>query len=205
MRLLVCLLRWACLMAVSIAALEGCVAVVGGAALGSAIVYADRRSTGIQIEDSQIENRVNSALSERFARESVRIDVTSYDEEVLLAGMVPQEKDRADAEALAASRQNVRRVTNELAIGSLAGLSSQADDVLLSSKVHAALLEVKGLPPGIVKASTTLASVYLFGKVSAEEAELAKQATSRVSGVKRVVAAFEILTPEQYKQYAKSQ
>lgn len=196
------IVRSACLVAASVATLGGCVvAAVGGAAFGGAVVIADRRSTGIQLEDAQIEHRINSALSDHFTRESVRIDVTSYDQEVLLAGQVPQEKDRADAEALAAAAQNVHHVTNELTIGSLSGLSGQGDDALLAGKVRTSLLEVKGLQPGVVKTSTTMGSVYLFGKVSAEEADLAKQSASRVSGVKRVVALFEILTPEEYAKY----
>ncbi len=203
MRELVSVLRWACLIAASATAMNGCVVAVGGAALGGALVYADRRSTGIQLADTQIENRVNSGLNDRFARESVRIDVTSYDQHVLLAGQVPQEKDRQDAEALAASSEEVRGVTNELTIGSLAGLSSQADDAFLAGKVREALIEVKGLPAGVVKTSATLGSIYLFGKVSAEEAELAKQAASRVSGVKRVVVLFEILSPEEYARFVK--
>ena len=196
------LVRSACLIAASVASLSGCVvAAVGGAALGGAVVISDRRSTGIQLEDAQIEHRVNSALNEHFSRESVRIDVTSYDQDVLLAGQVPQEKDRTDAEALAAAAENVHHVTNELAIGSMGGLSNQAEDALLGSRVGTTLLGVKGLPPGVVKTSATLGSVYLFGKVSAAEADLAKQSASRVSGVKRVVALFEILTPEEFAKY----
>ncbi len=37
--------------------------VVGGAAVGGAIVATDRRSVGIQIEDEAIERRVNRALA----------------------------------------------------------------------------------------------------------------------------------------------
>lgn len=195
--------RSSCLMGAIVAALGGCVvAAVGGAAFGGAVVIADRRSTGIQLEDAQIEHRINSALSDRFARESVRVDVTSYDQDVLLAGQVPQEKDRIDAEALATAAQNVHHITNELSIGSLAGLSSEADDAVLAGKVRASLLEVNGLPPGIVKTSATLGSIYLFGKVDAQEADLAKQSASRVSGVKRVVALFEILTPEERAKFS---
>jgi osmotically-inducible protein OsmY len=181
--------------------LQGCIAVVGGAALGGAIVLADRRPTGMQLLDAQIEHNINSALSDRFARQSARIDVTSYDQNVLLAGEVPQDKDRADAEALARGTESVRNVTNELTVGPLGGFNDGSEDTLLSTKVKAALLGVQGLPPEVVKTTATMGSIYLFGKVSAAEADLAKNAASQVSGVKRVVALFEILSPEEYARY----
>jgi osmotically-inducible protein OsmY len=122
--------------------------------------------------------------------------------EVLLAGQVPTEKDRLDAAALAAAQENVRHVTNDLGVGSMAGLSDSTADALLAVKVRSALLRTKGVPLEVIKTSCTLGSIYLFGKVSADEAEAAKRAASLVEGVKRVVAAFEILSPEEYAKYA---
>jgi osmotically-inducible protein OsmY len=187
-------LRRTLLLAAAAAALGGCVvAAVGvGGALGGAIVATDRRSMGIQLEDAQIEHRVNSALADRFARESVRIDVTSYNQKVLLAGQVPSEKDRADAEALANASLNVHQIVNELTIGSLAGLGNQTDDFLLAGKVRSALLDVPGLGANVVKVTCTDGSIYLFGEVNPAEADLAKRATSHINGVKRVVALFDL-------------
>jgi len=192
MRDSVATLRWVLALAAVSCALGGCVVALGGAALGGAIIATDRRSTGMQLEDAQIEYRVNQALDGRFSRESVRIDVTSYNQKVLLAGQVPQDKDRADAEALATASQNVRQVINELTIGSLAGLSATTDDNLLAGKVRAALLDVPGLATGVVKVTCTNGVIYLFGRVSDAESDLAKRATSHVNGVKRVVALFDV-------------
>ena len=184
------------------ATLGGCiVAAVGAGAIGGAVVMTDRRSAGIQLEDKQIEHRVDSALGDRFARQSVRIDVASYDQEVLLAGQVSSEQDRLDAAAIAARAENVRRVTNELEIGSLGGLSNGTDDALLAAKVRTSLLEEKGMAPGVVVVHCTLGSIYLFGKVNAHEAEVAKAVASHVEGVKRVVALFQILSPEEYARF----
>jgi osmotically-inducible protein OsmY len=179
----------------------GCVLLFGGAAVGTAIVGTDRRSVGIQLEDVEITHRVNTALEEHFARQSVHIDVYTYDQKVLLAGQVPTDQDRDYAERLAAVQQNVQQVHNELTIGSLAGLSSSSDDTLLAGKVRAALLEVSGLDKGVVRTNCTDGNIYLMGKVSAAEAELAKRAASHVNGVKRVVAYFEILTDAEYEEF----
>jgi osmotically-inducible protein OsmY len=193
-------LRWTTLIAACLIANTGCVLAVGGAAVGSALVATDRRSSGVQLEDAEIEHRVSKAMDTLFARRSVQIDVTSYSGKVLLAGTVPTEKDRQDAEVQAAYQQNVKHVINELTIGSLTGFNSSADDVILAAKVRASLLDVKGLPPGVVKVSVTLGHVYLFGKVSQQESTLAKDQASRISGVKRVVVLFDVLTPEEFSR-----
>lgn len=192
-------LRWLALLAAC--ACGSCVLLFGAGAAGGVLVATDRRSAGIQLEDTNIEIRINHALDERFARESVRIDVTSYNERVLLAGQVPTEKDRVDAETIARNSQNVRQVINELTLGSLAGLSSTMDDTLTASKVRAALLGASGLPANVVKTACTDGNVYLFGLVSRNEADIAKRTASQAGGVKRVVAAFEILSDAEMEAY----
>jgi len=189
------------LVAACCCAIGGCVVAVGGAALGGAVVATDRRSVGMQIEDAQIEHRINSALDDRFARESVDIGVTSYNQKVLLTGQVPHDKDRGDAEAIASASENVRMVVNELTIGSLSGLSSRTDDNLLAGKVRSALLDVPGLATGAVKVTCTDGTVYLLGRVGTTEADIAKRTASHVNGVKRVVALFDLLTDAELAQY----
>lgn len=193
--------RVALIIVVSACAISACVLAAGGAALGGAIVVTDRRSVGMQVEDTQIEHRINDALDARFARESVRIDVTSYDQKVLLAGQVPSEKDRSDAEAIANTSENVRQVIDELTIGSLAGLSSRTDDTIVAAKVRSALVDARGLDAGAVKIACTDGTIYLFGRVGTGEADIAKRTASRVDGVKRVVAMFELLTDAEVAQY----
>jgi len=189
------------LLGVVTASTSACFVLFGGAAVSTAIVGTDRRSVGKQIEDVEIEHRVNNALDEHFARQSVHIEVSSYDQKVLLTGQVPSEKDRDYAERLAAVQQDVQRVHNELAIGSLAGLNSASDDTLLAGKVKAALLDVPGLDKGVVKTICTDGNIYLMGRVGSNEAELAKRAASHVNGVKRVVAYFEILSDAELETF----
>lgn len=200
MRGLVSLFRSLLMMVASCAVLGGCVVAFGGAALGTAIVATDRRSMGIQLEDAQIEHRINSALDEHFARESVHIEVTSYNQKVLLAGQVPQEKDRGEAEAIAASSEGVRQVVNELTIESMSGLASRTEDTATAGKVRSALLQARGLPNGTVKVTCTDGTIYLFGRVGSAEAEIAERAASHVDGVKRVVALFDLLTDAELAQ-----
>jgi len=200
MRVPVSFFRSLLIVAASCATLCGCIVAVGGAALGTALVATDRRSMGVQLEDAQIEHRINATLDEHFARESVHIEVTSYNQKVLLAGQVPQEKDRAEAETIAASSEAVRQVVNELTIGSMSGLDVRTDDTATAGKVRSELLQAPGLPNGAVKVTCTDGTIYLFGRVGSAEAEIAQRAASHVGGVKRVVALFDLLTDAELAQ-----
>ncbi len=171
--------------------------VVGGAAVGGAIVATDRRSVGIQIEDEAIERRVNRALAEKFPRERANISVTSYNRKVLLTGEVTTEPGKAEAKAIAEQAQNVASVLNELHVGTLSTVSNRNYDLALAAKVRASLLEAKGVPSGAIKAVTERSVVYLMGRVSEAEGDAAAKAASRISGVRQVVKYFDYLSEKE--------
>ena len=61
---------------------------VGGAVAGGAMLVTDRRSSGIQVEDQAIELRLVKALGDAFPSDRAHINVTSYNQRVLLTGEV---------------------------------------------------------------------------------------------------------------------
>jgi len=196
---------WVVAAALAAATLDGCVLLVGGAVAGGAALTVDRRSVGIQLEDTNIESRVNKALVDNIPKGAMNINVTSYDRKVLLAGQVKTAQQRATAEAVAAKAENVREVVNELTVSELATLGDRTDDTLLAGKVKAALLGADGVPTEVIKTTVEQGVVYLMGKVSASEGEAAAKAASRVSGVRRVVKLFEVISDQEVAQIKKNQ
>jgi osmotically-inducible protein OsmY len=196
---------WALVAILAVAALDSCVLLVGGAAVGGGLVAADRRPVGIQLEDTGIESRVNKALIDNIPKGAMNINVTSYDRTVLLAGQVKSADQRATAEAVAAKAENVREVVNELTVGELATLGDRTDDTLLAGKVKTALLSADGVPTEVVKTTVEQGVVYLMGKVSASEGDAAAKAASHVSGVRRVVKLFEVISDQEVAAIKKSQ
>lgn len=179
------------------AAVAGCAPLlVGGAMVGGAMVVTDRRPLGIQMEDQAIESRVSDALAAGLGKERGSARAVSYNRKVLLLGQVPTEAARDKAFGLADRAENVRYVMNELTVGPMADANSQANDVALSTKVRAALLEASAVPSGALAVTTEKAVVYLLGIVSEEEGNRAANVSSRVTGVRRVVKAFDHLTAE---------
>jgi osmotically-inducible protein OsmY len=192
-------------LAAAISTLDGCVVLGVGAAAGGAVVATDRRSVGIQLEDQRIESRVKKALSDNVPEGAMQLDVTSYNRKVLLAGEVKTAEQRALAEQVASKVENAREVVNELVVGDRATLGDRTDDTLLAGKVRAALLGAEGLPTGVVETTVNRSVVYLLGKVTPAEGEIAAKAASRVSGVRRVVKLFDLITDQEVQAIKKSQ
>jgi osmotically-inducible protein OsmY len=198
---------WVVAAGLAVSMLDACVVpvLVGGAAVGGAVVATDRRDVGIQLEDGKIESRVNAALVDNIPKTAMNINVISYDRKVLLIGQVKTAEQRALAERVAAKVENVREVVNELTVGETATLGDRTDDTLLAGKVKTALLGADGVPSGVVKTTVEEGVVYLLGKVTPAEGEAAARAASQVSGVRRVVKLFELISDQDVAAIKKKQ
>jgi osmotically-inducible protein OsmY len=178
----------------------GCAPLVVAGAVGGALVVSDRRSVGIQLEDEAIERRINRALAERFERGSINISVNAYDRKVLLTGETLTDAQRAEAEKIAAAAENVRSVINEVEVGVLSTVGSRTSDTTVSAKVRGMLLNERNLPSGTIKVVTERGNVYLMGRVTEREGELAGVVASRTVGVQKVTKLFDYITEEQALQ-----
>ena len=173
--------------------LGGCAVLVGGALVGSALSYNDRRTSGAQIEDEAIElkavSRVNAVLGERG-----HVNITSYNRSVLITGEVPVEADRAKVEQTVAGVEPVRATTNELKVGFSSTIATRSTDTILTSKVKAAFLDARDLQSNAIKVVTERSTVYLLGRVTEREAVRAADVARAVSGVAKVVRVFEVIS-----------
>ena len=177
--------------------ISGCIPLVmGGAAVGGALVATDRRTSGAQLEDEGIElranNRINQALGER-----AHVNVTSYNRQVLLTGEVPNAADQAKLQDLVLRVENVRSVVNEVAVLGASSLSQRSSDTLITGKVKATLVDARDVQSNTMKVITERGTVYLMGRVSQREANRATDLARSVSGVQKVVRVFDILTEEE--------
>jgi len=179
--------------AAALLALEGCVPVVVGAAVGGTVMVAtDRRTTGTQVDDEFIEDKASYTIRERF-KGDFHVNVTSYNGIVLLTGEVPAEAARADVAQVVLTTPKVRAVQNELAIGPVTDLNSRSNDTLITSKVKTRFVEANKFQINHVKVVTERATVYLMGIVRRDEGDAAAQIASTTAGVQRVVKVFEYL------------
>lgn len=180
---------------ISAIALSGCgLLVVGGTAATTASVASDRRTTGEQVEDQAIELKVAAEMRKLFPGDNARINTTSYAGLVLLTGDVPTEQDKQRAESAAKQVEKVKKVVNELRAGEVTPLSVRTNDTWLTSKVKTTLINTKGVPTRTIIVTTERGIVYLLGKVTAQEGQMAGTAASGVSGINKVVKLFDIVS-----------
>ena len=175
--------------------LAGCAPlIVGGAAVGTALMVTDRRTSGAVIDDEAIELRSAARLREAMG-DRAHVNVTSYNRQVLLTGEVPSEAVRQQAEQIVARVDNVRGIVNELAVMAPTSLPQRSGDALITGKVRASLVDASDLQANAFKVVTERGTVYLMGRVTAREAERATSIARQIGGVQRVVRIFEVTDP----------
>ncbi len=172
--------------------------VLGGAAAG-ALVAIDRRTSGAQLEDEGIELRAASRLRDAIGSRA-RVNVTSYNRQVLLTGEVLNEQDKQLVEQVVAKVENVTGVVNELAIINSPTLVQRSSDVLITGQVKALLIDSRDLFANAFKVTTERGTVYLMGRVTQREADRATEVARSARGVQKVVRILEIISEEELRR-----
>lgn len=181
------------LAAAALPMLQGCFPVVATGVGAGAAMIADRRTSGTYVEDEGIEWKIANRLRERFG-DSIHVNVTSYNRNVLLTGEVPNENIRGEIERSAAAADNVRGIVNEAVVAGNSSLSARANDSLITSNVKARFVDSQRVSAHHVKVVTEANVVFLMGLVTREEADAATEVARTSQGVRRVVRVFEYVS-----------
>ena len=169
---------------------------IGGAMVGGVSVATDRRTSGTQLEDETIEIKAGARIREQLG-DRVHINVNSYNRVVLVTGEVRNDEDKATVERLVAGVENVTNVMNEVSVSMLSSLSSRSNDVVIQGKVKARLIDARDLLSNAFYVVVERGEVFIMGRVTEREANRATDIARQVSGVKKVVRAFEIISEEE--------
>ena len=179
--------------------MSACAPILVASVAGSALVATDRRTSGTQLEDETIELRTSSKVRDMFG-EKVHVNVTSYNRQVLLTGEVPSDKERQAVAGIVEKVENVKSVVNELSVMPNASLGSRSNDLVVTGKIKASLVDSRDLFANAFKVVTERNTVYLMGRVTQREADSATQVIRNVSGVNKVVRLFEIISEEELRR-----
>ena len=174
--------------------LQGCAAAVVAGTASAVTAANDRRTIGSQIDDNNIEIKASIALSEvERLEEFANISAVSVNGIVLLVGQVSNEEMRNEAQRTIEGVSGIRKIHNQIRIGSNIGITTQTHDSWLTSKVKAQLLTAKDISSNNIKVVTENAEVFLMGLVSDSESTQAVNIARNVSGVERVIKVFEYM------------
>ncbi|MEQ6437950.1 BON domain-containing protein [Comamonas sp. w2-DMI] len=178
-------------------ALSGCVALVGGGAAMAGMSAIDRRTTGTQVEDQGIELRSGNRIAETMG-DKARVEVTSYNRQVLLTGQAGNATDKQTIERLVREQPTVRNVYNEIEVAPFtATLGQRSKDTMITGQVKASLVNAKDISASAIKVVTENNVVYLMGIVTPREAKRAAEIARGVNDVSKVVRLFEVVSEEE--------
>lgn len=176
-------------------ALSGCASLIADAT-GPRPLGADqgKRTLSMRIEDSAIERTAEINIYKANPRfREANVNVVSFYGSVLLAGQVPTEEMKAQAEKVVYEIAEVKRIHNELTVGAASYYNERMADGLISTQVRTRLTVQEGFPSSRAKVFTVGGTVYLMGKLTAAEADVAVGLVKEVPGVKRIVKLVDTL------------
>jgi osmotically-inducible protein OsmY len=183
--------------------LQGCVEMAVGTAVIGTLAATDRRTFGAQTEDKTIllkgEGRVK-----RLVGDAGNVNVTSFNRKVLLTGEVRDEQMKAAVEREVADIQNVQSIVNELAIMPPSSLSSRSNDTLITGLVKASFVDAKDVYVNAFKVVTERGVVYLLGRVTQREGQLAAEIASTTRGVQRVIKVFDYISDAEMRELTRT-
>lgn len=186
-----------------ITSLQGCVEMAVGSAVVGTLAATDRRTFGAQTEDKTIlfkgETRVANLVGS-----AGHVNVASFNRKVLLTGEVRDEAMKAAVEREVANIEGVQAIVNDLEIGSTSSFTARSNDSLITGKVKASFVDAKDLYANSIKVVTERGVVYLMGRVTQREGQLAADVARGVSGVQKVVKVFEYITEDDLRQLTRT-
>ena len=171
--------------------LQGCIPLAATGIGAAALMVDDRRSTGVYVEDENIEWKARGRLVERF--KDTHVNVTSFNLTVLLTGEVPAEQMRTEVADAIRAIPSVKNVVNELVIGGNTAYTARANDGLITTNVKTRFINNGKFSINHVKVVTESGTAFLMGIVTRDEADAATELARTTAGVSRVVKVFEYI------------
>ncbi len=179
--------------------LQGCIGMALGGAVVGTLAATDRRTLGAQTEDKAIIVKGETRMY-KLVGDAGHVNVTSFNRKVLLTGEV---RDDAMKQAVArevSAIEGVQSVANELEVAGLSSFTSRSNDSLITGKVKASFIDAKELQANSIKVVTERSVVYLMGRVTPQEGQMAAEVARGVSGVRKVIKMFEYISDEELKR-----
>ena len=170
--------------------LQGC---MNAAVSGAQVVY-NRHALQRNLHDQYVTMRVYKALKvddDRF--NGTNISISTYNNEVLLAGQVQNAQQREEAFRIAKEIPHVSQVYNLITVASPSSTLTKLSDAWVTAKIKAQLIASNDVDATQIKVTTENGTVYLMGIVEPNEAQAAVDIASTTEGVERVVKAFSYI------------
>ncbi|QRN41435.1 MAG: BON domain-containing protein [Neisseriaceae bacterium] len=194
-------LKWFIAFLVSCLLLNSCAPLMIGGVIAGGLTIADRRAKGVIADDHIMEVAIITQVRSKYPHtidlnkisqvSLPSLKVTSYNNKILLVGIVENERQKNDIQQIAQSQKAAKKVYNFLDIQGERNVGDSTNDALISSKVRLSLMNPKGFSPNDVKIVTYGGNTYVFGLLTPTEQQNVSRQISIVPGVQKVVTLYE--------------
>ena len=171
----------------------GCAALlIGGGATGGYKVATDERTMGDIADDASIAGNINSDMLGDSGVKGRNVDVDVIDGVVYLTGLVDSRQEARRAAAIAGKVDGVKRVKNDLQVGSRS-MGEAIDDKILGSKIKSKLIGEPGVRSLNIDVDVYRKVVYLVGITDTRsQKQKVVSIAGSTPGVKRVVDNIQL-------------
>lgn len=174
--------------------LSGCATLAASTSDNTTVQEHGSRTFGSFVEDANIERKASNKVAEASAAlANSHIVIVSFNGNVLLAGQVPNQSLKAQAENIVRSVDHVRHVYNALEIAGNTSMVARANDAWLTAKIKTRLYADSDTPAARTKVVTEDGVVYLMGLLTHKEADHVVQEVQKVGGVQKIVKIIEYI------------
>jgi osmotically-inducible protein OsmY len=152
----------------------------------------DRRTARTIMDDQAITIKANLAIAKnkKVWKES-HISTLSYNNALLLVGQTETQANKHEIEKMLEPIGEIGNIYNQITVGETIPLKVRANDTWITTQVKAKLIGNTDVGINRVKVLTEDGTVYLMGKLTVDEENIALDMARRIKGVKKVVAVIE--------------
>jgi osmotically-inducible protein OsmY len=178
------------LIGISVLFIAGCMDV---ATTGAQVVY-HHHSIQKNLSDQYITLQAYQDLyhhSKQF--KNAHISITTFNQEVLLAGETPSAWQKQQAQKLIKKIPDIKAIYNLITVSEVSSSLTRMSDAWLTAKVKAKLITEEELDASQIKVVSENGSVYLMGILTKAQAHLAAQLASETDGVQQVFTLFSYM------------
>ncbi|MDC0609270.1 BON domain-containing protein [Vibrio sp.] len=171
--------------------LSGCVGLFIAGSAATVNYVTDPRTTQQIWDDNYIESEITGVVKKPPYRGKTRIIASSFRGSVILMGQAPDEELLQSLENDVRQIKGVKDVYDQVRIKEPLTTLAIGEDSVITTKVKTKLLTDHELSGVKIKVITEDKEVFLLGYVTHKHADKATEIARNVSGVKKVIRAFQ--------------
>ncbi|WP_372873096.1 BON domain-containing protein [Shewanella sp.] len=174
--------------------LTGCAGAVMVGAVGGAVMANDERSISTQLEDTNADFVIASALmKDEQLKTKTNITAVVVNGNILMIGQAPNSTLRDKAVKTVQDLKLGGKIHNQIRIGNPTSFTTRSNDTWITTKVKGRMLNEKTLDITRVKVVTENGEVFLLGLIPRSQADLAVEVARNTAGVRKVIKVFEYI------------